>query len=224
MIADHDVDRAAVVAEEAAVFGHASVAVQLDVRDVSQVEHMISVAFERLDTVDILVNNAGVLSNFHLLDLDEAEWDRVLDTNLKGLFLATQRIARRWIERKQTGRIINISSIGDSRAKARTAHYAAAKGGVRMFTRAAAVDLAPHGITVNAIAPGAVLTSMVSERSGNDEAVAKTASVIPLGRLAEPSDIAAVALFLTSEAANYLTGATIVVDGGLSILLPSPPP
>jgi NAD(P)-dependent dehydrogenase (short-subunit alcohol dehydrogenase family) len=210
-------DDAAPVARELRAKGRSSIALLLDVR------HAVSirVCFERLDkewgSLDILVNNAGTIMPQDLVHLDEQSWDTVLDTDLKGLIFVTQAAAERMIAAKRGGRIVNIASIYGVVGRRERVAYSAAKAGVVNATRTVALELAPHGITVNAIGPSLVETDLTRERMRTipgyrDEEVART----PLGRIGTPEDIASVAVFFASDAASFITGQTLLVDGGIS--------
>jgi len=161
----------------------------------------------------VLVNNAGVYPRSPFLELLEREWDYVLDVNLKGSCFCGQAAARAMIAGGRRGSIINLSS-SSVRGQPRGVHYTASKGGIITMTRTMALELAPHGIRVNAIAPGT--TDTAQPRGGHTEAeLAALAQVIPLGRIAQPEDIASVAVFLASEESRHMTGQTLHVNGGL---------
>ncbi len=198
------------VAQAIAAHGGQAVGVTADVSQKRGVERLFDVALERFGDVNVLVNNAGLVNESrHFLTGDEAWWDRVLATNLKSVFLCTHRAA--WLmARRQGGCVINMSSGGATRAHRGNVAYDASKGGIEAFTRATALDLAPYGIRVNAIAPGSIATAPLPA----DEA-RERGRVIPLGRMGTADDIASVALFLASDQARYMTGHTVAVDGGL---------
>jgi glucose 1-dehydrogenase len=163
--------------------------------------------------LDIAVTNAAIEPIVPFLELDELTWDRIIDTNLKGTFLVAQAAARRMAQRKG-GVIVTLSSVNAEVARPESAAYAATKGGVRQLTKAMAISLAPHGIRVNAIGPGTVVTGLtrhlLKNRKWRDAVYART----PLQRVAEPREIAEVAVFLASDASSYMTGSTVYVDGG----------
>ena len=197
--------------------GRRSVALLLDVRHAGS----IAEAFERLDRdmggLDILVNSAGVNVPQDLGSLDDGSWDTVVDTDLKGLVFVTQAGAQRMIAAKRGGRIVNIASIYGAVGRRERVAYSAAKGGVVNVTRTLALELAPHGITVNAVGPSLVETDMTRERlrtipGFREEEIART----PLGRLGTPEDVAAAVVFFASPAAGFITGQTLLVDGGTS--------
>lgn len=188
-------------------------ACQCDVKDKKQIESLVSDTVNRFGHIHILVNNAGVASNYHTLDLPEEEWDRVLDTNLKGCFLFSQAVGRIMAARK-SGTIINIGSqLGDV-AKPNRVHYSTSKAGIKMLTKALAVDLASYGIRVNAVAPGPVETEMARPALSDPDLKSKILDHIPLGRIGQTDDISGAVVFLASDAASYITGVTLHVDGG----------
>ncbi len=192
--------------------GREAFAVQADVGVAADVDRMFAQALERFPRLDILVNNAGVQTWKPLLDLTEAEWDRIIDTNLKGCFLCTQRAARHMRERGR-GRIINIGSGCNRIAFPNLVDYTASKGGIEMFTKVAAVELGRYQITVNCVAPGAVEIERTKLEAG--DYAGTWAKLTPLGRVGQPADVARAVVFLASDAAEFITGQTIWVDGGL---------
>lgn len=200
------------VAGEVRGLGRKAVTVRGDVAQRKDVEAMVAAVTAALGPPDILVNNAGVFPRSEFLELPEREWDHVLGVNLKGGFLCAQAIARAMVAAGRPGAIINISSSA-IRGDARGVHYSASKAGVLGLTRAMALALAPHRIRVNAIAPG--LTDTQQPRDGNTEAqIVARALEIPLGRMAQPEEIARVAVFLASDDAGWITGELIHANGG----------
>src|SRR2546425_3500355 len=192
-----DAGAAEQVAAQARKSGGRALVVQADVARVDQGQALIARAVEELGGLDVLVNNAGVYPRSPFLDLSEREWDYVLDVNLKGSCFCAQAAARAMIAGRRRGSIINLAS-SSVRGQPRGVHYTASKGGVITMTRTMALELAPHGIRVNAIAPGT--TDTAQPRGGNtEEELAAMAKIIPLGRIAQPDDIASVAVFLASE-------------------------
>jgi glucose 1-dehydrogenase len=190
-----------------------SIAVKTDVSKSSEVNAMIERVETELGPVDILVNNAGVEKPADFLDISEADWDWVVDVDLKGAFLCAQAAARSM--RSRGGSIVNISSIHEEHTFPRFTPYCAAKGGMRMLMRNAALELARYSIRVNNIAPGAIATP-INERTLHDPAkMAELQRIIPVGRIGKPDDVAEVALFLASDRARYVTGSTYYVDGGM---------
>jgi len=203
------------VAEEVRALGRRSLAVQTDISRKTDVDNLVQKVMGEFGAIDILVNNAAVLGKFSLLEAPEDEWDRVIDTNLKGYYLCCQAVGKRMVERKR-GNIINIASTA---AFEGGGSYNISKAGVVNFTRGIARELGRYNIRVNAIAPGWVITDMAKYimREDPERLRREAEATIPLGRMAEPSDIASVALFLASDASSLITGQTIVVDGGLKL-------
>jgi 3-oxoacyl-[acyl-carrier protein] reductase len=192
--------------------GRMAIAVEGDVARIRDVEAMVAAVGSGLGPPDVLVNNAGVFPRSEFLELAEREWDHVLGVNLKGSFLCAQATARAMVAAGRPGAIVNISSSA-IRGDARGVHYSASKAGVLGLTRAMALALAPHRIRVNAIAPG--LTNTAQPRHGNtEEQIAARAREIPLGRMAEPDEIARIAVFLASDDAGWMTGELVHVNGG----------
>ena len=207
-----DANRAERVADEIRGLGRRALAVQADVAQAASVEAMVAAVVDALGPPEVLVNNAGVFPRASFLELQEREWDHVLGVNLKGSFLCAQAVARALVAAGRPGAIVNISSSA-VRGDARGVHYSASKAGVVGLTRAMALALAPHRIRVNAIAPG--LTDTQQPRYGNtEEQLADRAREIPLGRMAQPEEIARVAVFLATSEACWITGELIHVNGG----------
>ena len=196
--------------------GRSGLAIQADLRDLNAIAEMIDRATRELGPLDVLVNNAGVEHKAAFWDVSEADYDRVLNINLKGLFFATQAFVRHLRETKRTGRVINISSVHEDLPFPGFASYCASKGAVRMLTRTLAIELGPLGITVNGVAPGAIQTPINTTLMQNPELLKALIGKIPLGRLGEPADVAGVVAFLASADAGYVTGSTYFVDGGLT--------
>jgi glucose 1-dehydrogenase len=192
------------------------IAVKADVSSRPQVEAMVARAQAELGGVDVLVNNAGIEIATPLLDLTEESWDQVLAVDLKGAFLCLQAAARLMRDQGRGGSIVNISSTHEDLPFPGYASYCAAKGGLRMLMRDAALEMAPHRIRVNNVAPGATRTPINQKTLADPVKLEELSSLIPLGRPAEPWEVAQVALFLASDAASYVTGATYFVDGGMS--------
>jgi glucose 1-dehydrogenase len=219
-VADIDAKTAAVTARR---LGARGLALQMDVASKSSVDDGFAAVDRKWGRVDIAVTNAAIEPIVPFLDLDEATWDRVMDTNLKGTFLVAQAAARR-MARRRGGVIITLSSVNAEVARPESAAYAATKGAVRQLTKAMAISLAPYGIRVNAIGPGTVVTGLtrhlLKNRKWRDAVYART----PLQRVAEPREIGEVAVFLASDMSSYMTGSTVYVDGGRLALNGMMPP
>ncbi len=185
---------------------------QVDVSQADQVRRAAAELLERWGRLDILINNAGICLTGSIEQISEQDWDQVLAVNLKGTFLCSQAFAKTMRE-QGAGKIINLGSIaGKLGGIAAGAHYSASKAGVMCFTKSLARELAPHGVNVNALAPGVIVTDMTRALSGGD--FSEYEAGIPLGRVGQPEELAAVAVFLASEDSNYLTGEIIDVNGG----------
>ncbi len=185
-----------------------------DVTNQQNVEEIINKILDKHKALDILVNNAGVTKDNLLLRMSEADWDAVIDTNLKGIFICTKIVAKVMLKARK-GRIISIASIIGITGNAGQANYAASKAGIIGFTKSVAKELASRGITANAVAPGYIQTDMTSQLK--EQVQAEILKSIPLGRFGSPQDVAGACLFLASESASYITGQTLVVDGGMAI-------
>jgi glucose 1-dehydrogenase len=203
------------VVERIAKLGRRTVAIQADLRRVAEAQRLIADGVERLGSLDILVNNAGVEKHADFWDVSEADYDFVLDVNLKGVFFTTQAFVRHLLAAKRPGKIINTSSVHEELPFPHFTPYSMSKGGLKMMTRTLAIELAPFGITANSIAPGAIETPINRKLLSDPEKLHALVGNIPLKRLGKPSDVAGVAAFLASSDADYITGATIVADGGL---------
>jgi NAD(P)-dependent dehydrogenase (short-subunit alcohol dehydrogenase family) len=218
VIADVEPETAEEVAAELEGSGYPLLLLQVDVQKADQVQATVEQTVERFGGLDILVNSAGVGTLSSIVDMLEEEWDWVLGVNLKGTFLCTRAVARWWLENDRRGKIINLSSINERVPLIGEAHYCASKGGVMMFTRAAALELAPYGIQVNAIAPGMIETPMTEEVSVVPELHAAHLKQVPFGRFGKPADVAKVAAFLASPWSDWMTGASLPVDGGMHLV------
>ncbi len=185
-----------------------------DVRDHGEIQGLFDATINAFGRVDILVNNSGITEPRPLLELTPEEWDRTLDTNLRGAFFSTQRAAREMIRRGEGGWVINLGSVHGFAATTDHSHYEASKGGINMLTKSCAIELAPHEIRVNAIAPGAIEVERYAEMPGFDREA--WGEGIPAGRLGTPEDIGPLAVFLCSPGARYMTGQIVWVDGGLT--------
>lgn len=216
VVNDLDAARANEVAQ--AIPGGNALAFPADVSDKAQVDAMFDAALARFGTVDILVNNAGnIHAARHFLDADEEWWNKMLGVNLTGAFMCSHRAAH-IMARKGSGVIINMSSGGATKAHRGNVAYDASKGGMEAMTRAMALDLAPYGVRVNAVVPGLILTYDLTEA----EAIER-GKVVPMARLGTPEDIAGPTVFLATDDARYMTGACMVVDGGVLVQQRSTP-
>lgn len=205
------------VAQEVKLLGTRSLALQCDVTSKVDVDDMVEKVSVEFGRIDILVNNAAILGDkCPVLEFNESDFNRIIDVDLKGAFLCSQAVGKKMSERKN-GSIINIATVDAWRPSLKSSPYSAAKAGVVMLTKSLAAELACFNIRANAIAPGWVQTEMTKKRWSSPEEKKKLEASIPLRRMAQPSDIAAVALFLASEAAGYVTGHTLTVDGGVSL-------
>jgi NAD(P)-dependent dehydrogenase (short-subunit alcohol dehydrogenase family) len=201
------------VAGRVAALDRRTLVIPADVGDVKSVEGMAAKAVERFGKVDILVNNAGINVRKPAAEFTEADWDQVLDVNLKGAFFTTLAVGRGMLQRK-SGRVINICSLTSAIGIRNIPAYAASKGGLLSLTRALAVEWAPHRITVNAIGPGYFVTELTKPLFADPERRAWIESRIPLGRPGQPADLGGAVVFLASEASAYVTGQILFVDGG----------
>lgn len=215
MIADIDEKGAEQAMGEIKKLGSTALFVKTDMSKLEDIQNLVSATVKKFKKIDILVNNAGIFPFAPFLDLTEELWDKVLDVNLKGSVFCSQAVAKEMIRQKIPGKIINISSIDSLHPSGNLVHYDASKGGLSMATKSMALELAPHKIRVNAIAPGAIATSGTVPSGANpDELFKDFLKRVPLSRMGEPDDIAMLTLFLASEAASYITGSVFVVDGG----------
>jgi 3-oxoacyl-[acyl-carrier protein] reductase len=200
------------VVDEIKANGGNAIAIKADVSNGDDVQAMIKEVLNEFGQLDILVNNAGITRDNLLMRMKDSEWDDVIDTNLKGVFLCTKAVTRQMMKQRN-GRIINITSVVGVSGNAGQANYVAAKAGVIGLTKTTAKELASRNITVNAVAPGFITTDMTDEL--NEDIKADLLKQIPLATLGEPSDIANVVTFLASEKSKYITGQTLHVNGGM---------
>jgi glucose 1-dehydrogenase len=192
-----------------------AIAVKADVSKAADVQAMVDATVKELGSIDVLINNAGLERSMPFLDIDEATWDLMLDVDLKGAFLCAQASGRAMRDSGNGGSIVNISSIHEDVAFPGFTPYCAAKGGLRMLMRNAALELAPYKIRVNNVAPGAIATPINTRTLNDPEKVAILQRIIPLARMGRPEEVAEVVLFLASDASSYVTGSTYYVDGGM---------
>lgn len=195
--------------------GRKGYVVQADLGNVEDVRRLINESVQAFGKLDILVNNAGLEKRADFWDISEADYDSVVNVNLKGVFFATQAIVQHLRETNRSGKIINISSVHEELPFPHFTSYCASKGGVKMMMRNLAVELGPLGITINNVAPGAIATPINQNLMNNPEELNAVLKNIPLGRLGKPEDVAALVAFLASSDADYITGSTFYVDGGL---------
>ncbi len=192
-----------------------AIAVKADVSKVADVNAMVDTTVKQFGSVDVLVNNAGLERSMPFLDIDEETWDLMVDVDLKGAFFCSQACGRVMRDSGNGGSIVNISSIHEDVAFPGYTPYCAAKGGLRMMMRNAAIELAPYKIRVNNVAPGAIATPINAKTLNDPAKVATLQRIIPLMRMGRPEEVAEVALFLASAASSYVTGSTYYVDGGM---------
>jgi len=195
--------------------GDKAIGVEADVSKVNDLQTLVDAAVKAFGRLDIMVNNAGVETRTSVLDTTEAQYEKVLEINLKSAFFGTQLAAKQMIAQGGGGRIINITSVHEDWPMPGNTPYCLSKGGVRMLTRTAGVELGPHGITVVGVGPGAVATP-INTSTMNDPAKMKTLdAAIPLGRMADPDEVGSVVAFLAGDGASYITATTVFADGGI---------
>ena len=216
VVNDIDLDKATAVADEINASGASALPIRADVSQNKEVSNMVAETIKSFGRIDVLVNNAGIQTVSPFLDLTEEEWQMVIDVNLKSTFLCSQMVAREMVKCRK-GKIINITSIHQSIPRYNKAHYDASKAGIMMLTKDMALELSTYRINVNCIAPGAIATPMNKDILDSPERIAEMNSKIPWGRMGQPEEVAQAALFLASDEADYITGATICIDGGSSL-------
>ncbi|MDQ6823419.1 MAG: SDR family oxidoreductase [Candidatus Eremiobacteraeota bacterium] len=204
------------VVDEIENFGGKAYAVAADISKPDEVDELVKAAVKRFGGLDVIVNNAGIEHEAPFLETALDEWNKVIAVNLTGVWLCSQTAAKQMVKQKRGGRIVNISSVHEEMAMPTNAPYCAAKGGLRMLMRTIAVELAEYEITVNNICPGAVDTPMDAALKANRKKYDELLAEIPLRRMAKPEEIAGLAVFLASDAGAYITGASYIIDGGMT--------
>ncbi len=203
------------LAQQVRALGDCAIGVKADVSQVAELQTLIDTAVEEFGRVDIMVNNAGVETRTSILDTTEAQYEKVLSINLKSAFFGTQIAAKQMIKQGGGGRIINITSVHEDWPMPGNTAYCLSKGGMRMLTRTAGVELAPQGILVVGVGPGAVATPINSSTIADPTLLQKLNNAIPLGRMARPEEIASLVAFLAGDGASYMTATTVFADGGI---------
>ena len=214
VICARNIDRANDAAAQLRDNGLDVVAFRADVSDLDSVESLVKEVLSLYSRIDILVNNAGVTADALLLRMNDEQWNRVIQTNLTGVFHCTKAVAKQMLKQR-SGRIINVSSVAGLTGNPGQANYAASKAGIVGFTKSVARELASRGITANVVAPGFILTDMTENLS--EESRAKLLERIPLGRFGAAEDVARAVVFLASDGSGYVTGQVIQVDGGMAM-------
>jgi glucose 1-dehydrogenase len=204
-----------VLEQQVRALGDQAIGVQADVSKIADLQKLIAAAVHKFGRVDIMVNNAGVETRTSVLETTEAQYEKVLAINLKSAFFGTQLAAQQMIKQGSGGRIINITSVHEDWPMPGNTAYCLSKGGMRMLTRTAGVELAPHNILVVGVGPGAVATPINLSTMKDPVLLKKLDSAIPLGRMAKPEEIASVVVFLAGDGASYMTATTVFADGGI---------
>jgi glucose 1-dehydrogenase len=217
IVIDYVVDPAATEAleQQIAKLGSQSIGVEADVSKVDDLQKLVNAAVSQFGRLDIMVNNAGIETRTSVLDTTEAQYDKVMDVNLKSAFFGTQIAAKQMIKQGGGGRIINITSVHEDWPMPGNTAYCLAKGGMRMLTRTAGLELASHNILIVGVGPGAVATPINLSTMNDPAKLARLDAAIPLGRMARPEEIANVVGFLAGDGASYLTATTVFADGGI---------
>ncbi len=215
-VSDISLEECQKVADEIGREKGEALAVKCDVTKKEEIDNMVKTVVDKWGRVDILVNNAGICQFKPFLELTEEEWDRTLDINLKGYFLCAQAAAKEMVKQK-SGAIVNIASVAMGQVGIgflSLTHYCASKGGVAAMTKALALELAPHNIRVNAIAPGMIETPMIESVKSDPKTMEAMLAQVPMHRVGKPEEVSNLVLFLASDASSYITGSTVVIDGG----------
>lgn len=197
--------------------GGEAFALKCDVSLKEEVDHLVKKTIEKWGKIDILINNAGIVQFVPFLEMTENDWDKMIAINLKGYFLCSQAVTREMVKQKSGGVIINIASVAMGQqgiGLPNIVHYCASKGGIIAMTEALAVELAPYRIRVNAIAPGMIDTPMIDSVKQDSMTLEAFLKRVPLGRVGKPEEISQAVLFLASESSSYITGSTLIIDGG----------
>jgi glucose 1-dehydrogenase len=217
VVIDYVADEAATeeLERKIASLGEEAVGIEADVSKLEDLQRMVDTAVSTYGRLDVMVNNAGIETRTSVLDTTEAQFEKVMAVNLKSAFFGTQLAAKQMIAQGGGGRIINMTSVHEDWPMPDNTAYCLSKGGMRMLTRTAGVELAPHNICVVGVGPGAVNTPINTQTINDPAALAKLDSAIPIGRLAEPEEIASVVAFLAGDGASYITATTIFADGGI---------
>jgi len=195
--------------------GDQAIGVEADVSKVDELQKLVDAAVKAFGRLDVMVNNAGIETRTGVLDTTEQQYDRVMDINLKSAFFGTQIAARQMLQQGDGGRIINVTSVHEDWPMPGNTPYCLSKGGMRMLTRTAGIELAPHGILVTGVGPGAVDTPINASTAADPEKMKTLNAAIPIGRMAEPEEIGSVVAFLAGKGATYLAATTIFADGGI---------
>ncbi|MGA6990569.1 MAG: SDR family NAD(P)-dependent oxidoreductase, partial [Nitrososphaeraceae archaeon] len=196
--------------------GKSAIFIECDISNTESVKNLVTKTVQAFGTIDILINNAGILHQKPISETSDEDWNAVIDTNLKGPFLLTREVLPTF-EKKRKGKIVNIASIAGIIGYENLSAYCASKGGIIAMTRSLALEFAPKNINVNCICPGAIMTGMTKVIEENETMLKQTLMSIPAARIGDPIDIANAALYLASDESDYVTGASIVVDGGWSV-------
>ena len=213
-------DRTEELVEEIGELGGQAIGVQADVGNLEDLQRLVDTAVNTFGKVDVMINNAGIETRTSILSTTPDDFDKVLNVNLRGVFFATQYAAKQMIAQGSGGRIINISSVHEDWPMPNNTPYCVSKGGVRMLTRTAGVELAGKGVSIVNVGPGAVATPINDSTMKNPELLAKLNSAIPVGRMAKPEEIASVVAFLAGNGASYMTATSVFADGGIMMSSP----